>query len=471
MKSNLPPQSLNLEEAVLSACMVDNTAFLRAKAYLKSETFYKTAHQEIWSAMEVLWNKSLPIDLLTLMNALKSKGMLEKIGGAAYLAEISSKVTSSANVEYHAKVIAEKFIAREVTLLPNITEKAYRDDNDVFEVVTQLREKLISLESLGEGGKATTFGNASFEALEQAIAAKKALDQGVRPDSIVWGVQDVDSKLGGHLGGHFVIVAARPAMGKTSFALNIAREAALEGKNVVFFSLEMVSRELANRTLSRETGIPYQRIMHGKVSTQEIDRIAKAVEITSEYPIQIFDNVNTLSGITAKAQTAALELKTVGKKVDLVIVDYLQLVTDNQRGGNREQEISRISQGMKSLAKVLDCPVIALSQLSRAVEQRSDRRPQLSDLRESGSLEQDADVVTFLFRPEEYGIMEDEHGNSLKGLVEVIVGKNRHGATGSAWAKIDLATNHISDVDGMEVQNETYGAIPPQKAGDEDIPF
>ncbi len=420
------PQALPLEEAVLGAIMLDKDALTVVLDILQPDSFYSEAHQAIYKAMLRLFEKSQPVDLLTVTESLKKAGDIDKIGGPFYLVDLTNKVASAANIEYHARIISQKHIQRElIRSSTSIIKDAYEDTTDVFELLDKAETELFSItqNNLSRGFESMGALASRLEKQLEELAKKKDGLTGVPS-----GFTDLDRLTSGWQPSDLIIMAARPGMGKTSLTLAIARNAALEfGKPVAFFSLEMSNLQLVQRLVSLEAEIEGSKMRTGQLEDYEWQQLQSAIEKMSEAPIYI-DDTPGLNIFELRAKCRRLKMQ---HGIEMVIIDYLQLMSgggDNNRG-NREQEISAISRALKGLAKELQVPVIALSQLSRAVETRGGtKRPQLSDLRESGAIEQDADIVSFIYRPEYYSILEDEEGQSLKGLAEVIVAKHRNGA-------------------------------------------
>lgn len=490
MYGKLPPQAPRLEEAVLGAIMLDKDALAVVLDILKPDSFYKEGHQRIYRAMLGLFEKTQPIDILTVTEALQKAGDLEAIGGAYYLVELTNRVASAANLEFHARIVAQKYIQRELIRVATKTIKdAFEDTTDVFDLLDEAEKGLF--------GIAQNNLNRSYESMS-TIASKliKLLEEMRNKEDGLTGVPtgftDFDRLTSGLQKSDLIIIAARPGMGKTSFILSLARNAAMDFKKpVAIFSLEMSNIQLVQRLISVEAEIPGHKMRNAKLEDHEWQQLSRTIERMSDAPIFI-DDTPGINIFELRAKCRRLKMQ---HNIELVVIDYLQLMSGNSEGGkgggNREQEVSNISRSLKSLAKELSVPVIALSQLSRAVEVRGGmKRPQLSDLRESGSIEQDADMVAFIYRPEYYQIMEDEEGQSLKGIAEIIIAKNRHGATKSIklrfmdeYAKFtDLetfslagfATDKNEKSNGAPKPNDGFNniiSIQSKMNDDEDIPF
>lgn len=430
----LPPQAVELEEAVLGALMLEKDALTAVIDILIPKSFYKESHGRIFTAIQNLFQRSEPIDILTVTNELKRTGELEIVGGAYYISQLTNRVASAANVEFHARIISQKYIQRELIQISSETIKnAYEDTADVFDLLDQAERALFSVV---EGNIRKNYDKMSTlisEAMKQIEAAR---DQKSGVTGVPSGFTALDRMTSGWQSSDLVIIAARPAMGKTAFVLSLARNAAVDfQKPVAVFSLEMASVQLVQRLISAESELPAEKLKKGQLENHEFQQMNAKIGKLSEAPLFI-DDTPALSIFELRAKCRRLKAQ---HDIQLIVVDYLQLMTtggEHNRNGNREQEISTISRSLKSIAKELNIPVLALSQLSRAVETRGgDKRPQLSDLRESGAIEQDADMVMFIHRPEYYGFNQDAEGNNTAGLAEIIIAKHRNGAVGSVNLK------------------------------------
>ena len=454
----LQPQATDLEEAVLGAMMLEKEAVNTAIDILQPKSFYKDSHQKIFEIIQDLFQKSEPIDILTITNALKQKGELEIVGGPYYITQLTNRVASAANIEFHARIIAQKYIQRElIRISTEIITDAYDETTDVFTLLDKAESGLFGV----------TEGNIrkNYDSMSTLIrSAIKQIEQAKGQDGNVIGVAsgftDLDRMTSGWQPSDLVILAARPAMGKTAFALSLARNAAVDfQKPVAVFSLEMSSLQLVTRLISAESELSSGKLRSGNLRNDEIEQIHAKIGGLSEAPIFI-DDTPGISVFELRAKARRLKSQ---HDIQLLVVDYLQLMTaggDGSKGGNREQEISTISRSLKSIAKELNIPVIALSQLSRAVESRGgDRRPQLSDLRESGSIEQDADMVMFINRPEYYGLTEDENGNSTLGLANIIIAKHRNGAVGDVQLKFTSELAKFGDFE-KHFGDDNFGNLP-----------
>lgn len=421
-KGKLPPQALDIEEAVLGSLLIDQKAIEEVGSSIKAKMFYKEKHQHIYGAIESLFLRNEAVDLLTVSQELKSKGKLEKVGGDYSLIELTQKVSSAAHIDFHSRIIMQKYIQRELISNSNsITKEAYADGTDVFELVDKAYSHLNSVTDILIKNKEVDIRNLTEEILNHA----GKLFRGEVKSGIDTPIKNLTDKMGGWRDNELIILAARPGMGKTAFALKAGWVAALEDIPVGFFSLEMGANQLLSRLWSMDLKIDGDKFTKLGLSPDEEKIVLSRLTQFKEIPFYIDDTpALTIQTLSVKAKKWKKE-----KGIKMIIVDYLQLMSGSGRN-NREQDISTISRGLKLLAKELSIPIIALSQLSRAVEQRGGiKRPLLSDLRESGAIEQDADVVQFIYRPEYYGINEwdDYEGVPCLGEAEYIVAKNRNG--------------------------------------------
>jgi replicative DNA helicase len=459
--SRKPPQAIELEEAVLGAIMLEKNALPIVMEILRPQSFYVEAHKKIYEAILELFANTKPVDILTVTDALRTKGVLEEAGGAYYLIELTNKVSSSAHVEYHSRIIAQKFIQRElISVSSEVIKEAFEDTTDVFELLDKTEQNLYEITEMNMRSSYSKMNELVVKAMLQIEELKKNENKFTGVPS---GFTELDRITNGWQNSDLIIVAARPSMGKTAFTLSIARNAALlHKKGVAFFSMEMSALQLVNRLISSEAEIESEKIRRGNLAEHEWIQVQKKVEALSAAPIFIDDTAG-LNIFELRAKCRRLKQQY---NIELIVIDYLQLMTSGtsgNRSGNREQEISSISRALKGIAKELDIPVIALSQLSRAVESRGgDKKPMLSDLRESGAIEQDADIVAFLHRPEYYGQVEDENGNSTKGIAEVIIAKHRNGALGSVKTKFINQFAKFADLNPFEMNNYgTFGVDAP----------
>ena len=489
-QGKLPPQAIELEEAVLGAMLIDKKGVDEVIDLLEPEAFYKSSHKNIFESIFRLFQNSQPIDLLTVSADLRKNGKLESIGGDYYLVHLTQKVASSAHIEFHARIILQKYIQRSLIRISNeIIESSYKESIDVFDLLDEAESKLYDI---AQGN----IKKSSYTAQNLVMLAKKKIEEIANKDGlsgIASGFEKLDLLTSGWQPSDLIIIAARPGMGKTALTLSMARNMAVTKQTpVAFFSLEMSSVQLITRLISSETGLSSEKLRTGKLADHEWKQLNVKVGDLEKAPLFIDDTpALSIFDLRAKARRLASQ-----HDIKLIIVDYLQLMTagTGSKAGNREQEISTISRNLKSLAKELDVPVIALSQLSRAVETRGGtKRPQLSDLRESGAIEQDADIVSFIYRPEYYGIEEwddEEHSSSI-GQAELILAKHRNGGLDNIRMKFignlgkfeDLQSNDLpyefqSKMNDNDPSNEYKGNLPgPDDAfdlpsnGKDDMPF
>jgi replicative DNA helicase len=446
----VPPQAKDLEEAVLGAIMLEKSAFDTVVEILKPECFYVESHQRIYRSMQSLQQKNQPIDILTVVEELKTREELDLVGGPYYVTRLTNAVVSSANIEAHSRIILQKFIQRElIRISGEIIGDAYEDSTDVFDLLDDAESKLFEITNNHLRKNFDSIDTVLVKTIQRIedLRHKNEDISGVPSgfvslDRITYGWQPTD----------LIILAARPSVGKTAFALNLARCAALHASKptpIAFFSLEMSAGQLVQRILSAESEIWLEKIARGKLEEHEMKQLyAKGIQKLSQAPIFI-DDTAALNIFELRAKCRRLKNK---HNVGLIIIDYLQLMsgTGENRNGNREQEISRISRDLKGLAKELQVPIIALSQLSRAVESRKEgnKMPQLSDLRESGAIEQDADMVMFLYRPEYYDITANEMGESNKGETHVRIAKHRNGSLETIKLRALLHIQKFTEMDG-----------------------
>jgi replicative DNA helicase len=425
-KGKIPPQAVDLEEVVLGAMLIDKKGVDEVIDILKPEAFYKQSHQDIFSAIKSLFEDGQPIDLLTVSSYLKKEKKLESIGGDFQLIQLTQKVSSSAHIEYHSRIILQKFIQRSlIQISSEIIEEAYDEGTDVFDLLDNAESKLYEVTQGNINKSSESAQNLVYQAKKriEEISNQKGLS------GIPSGFDELDELTSGWQPSDLIIVAARPGMGKTALTLSMARNITVERNiPVAFFSLEMSSVQLITRLISSETELSSEKLRTGRLEQYEWEQLNVKVKALEKAPLYI-DDTPSLSIFDLRAKARRLSSQ---HGIKLIVVDYLQLMTSgsSNKTGNREQEISTISRNLKALAKELNIPVIALSQLSRAVETRGGtKRPLLSDLRESGAIEQDADIVSFIYRPEYYGIEEwdDETNSPTKEQAEFIVSKHRNG--------------------------------------------
>lgn len=416
----LIPQNIEAEQFVLGSILLENDALLKTLEILDVSCFYRESHRKVFSAILELFERNEPIDLLTLTERLKKNNHLEEVGGATYLATLMNMVPTAANVRHHAKIAREKALLRKlINVATEIVSQSYEDTQDVDELLDLAEQKIFEIAEYRISESFTDISKVlkeSFKTIEQLFERKELVT------GIPTGFSDFDRLTSGLQPADLVIIAGRPSMGKTAFALNIAQNAAIKGKHpVAIFSLEMSCQQVALRFLCSEAMVDSSRLRSGYLEKTDWPKLTRAAGTLADAPIFIDDSPGlTALDIRAKARRLQKE-----RGLDLIIVDYLQLMHGRSRIESRQQEIAEITRSLKNLAKEINVPVVALSQLSRAVEQRHESRPQLSDLRESGAIEQDADLVAFIYRPELYGKEE------MEGQAEVIIGKQRNGPVGT----------------------------------------
>ena len=459
----IPPQAVDLEKAVLGAMMLEKNAVTDTIDILLQESFYDPKHQYIFGAIKDLFGSSKPIDILTVTDKLKQNGELEAAGGAAYISQLTNRIASTAHVEYHARVIAEKYIKRElIRMSAEVMKEAFDDTNDVFDVLNKAEGDLFKIAENNMGKSVDIMQNVVREAIEEIEKASQNSD-GI--SGVPTGFFGLDKLTAGWQRSDMIVIAARPAMGKTAFVLSMARNTAVDfNMGVAVFSLEMSSVQLVKRLISSETRLPAEKLRKGDLRDDEFQQLHSRITKLSTAPIYI-DDTPGISVFDLRAKCRRLKMQY---DIQVVIIDYLQLMTagGSKGQGNREQEISTISRSIKEIAKELNVPMIALSQLSRSVEQRGgDKRPVLSDLRESGAIEQDADIVSFIYRPEYYGFLQDEDGNSNAGVGEIIIAKHRNGGLENIrlrfikeFARFDNIEGFDSTPDAASANNLTANA-------------
>jgi replicative DNA helicase len=425
----MQPQAVDVERVVLGALMIDKDAFSVIAEIIRPETFYEPSHQKIYTAIQTLNINESPVDIMTVTNELQKEGTLDDVGGAPYVVDLASQVASSAHIEYHAKILQQKYLARQLISFASVIEtKAFDATVDVDDLMQEAEGNLFELSQKNMRQEYTQIDpviRQAVDILQKASANSDGLT------GIPSGFTKLDDMTSGWQKSDLVIIAGRPAMGKTSFALSIAKNIAVDYREpIAFFSLEMNNVQLVNRLISNVCEIEGKKIMNGQLARDEWERLDKNLAKLTGAPIYIDDTPGmSIFELRTKARRLVRE-----KGVKVIMIDYLQLMNaTGMRFGNRQEEVSTISRSLKGLAKELDIPILALSQLNRTVENREGlegKRPQLSDLRESGAIEQDADLVMFVHRPEYYHLLEDEKGNDLRGKAQIIIAKHRKGATG-----------------------------------------
>jgi len=421
----VPPQATDLEEAVLGAIMLEKDALASTVDVIRPDAFYKEAHQIIFMAITRLFAKGEPVDILTVTNELKFTGELESAGGPFYIAQLTNRVASASNTEFHARIILQKFIQRElIRISSEIIHDAYEDTTDVFQLLDKAENQLFSV---GETNMRRNYLDMQSLVRDAVKRIENAKNQTGQFSGVPSGFTELDRVTAGWQPSDLIIVAARPGMGKTAFVLTMARNVAVDFKKAVaVFSLEMSSVQLVTRLISAEAQLPGDKLRKGNLENYEWEQLNAKISALIDAPLYI-DDTPSLSVFELRAKCRRLKAQ---HDIQMVVIDYIQLMSAgiDRSSGNREQEISTISRSLKSLAKELNIPVIALSQLNRSVEQRPNKKPLLSDLRESGAIEQDADMVVFIYRPEYYNQNVDEGGASLAGHAEISIAKHRNGA-------------------------------------------
>ena len=440
----VPPQALELEEAVLGAIMLEKDAIISVIDILRPESFYKESHRMIFEAVLELSRKLEPIDLLTVSEQLKKKEQLDVVGGPYFLTQLTSSVASAAHIEFHSRIISQKYIQRElIRVSTQIQEKAFDNSVDVDDLLDFSESQLFEV-AFGNIKKETQKIDAVIDQAIKRIEEISGRAEGL--SGVPSGFTKLDRITSGWQPSDLIVIAARPSMGKTALVLSMARNMAVEhNKGVAFFSLEMSSIQLVNRMIVSETGIPADKIRNGNLKKYEWEQLEIQLKSLVDAPIFI-DDTPAISVFELRAKARRLKIQ---HDIQIIVVDYLQLMSGPpETQGNREQEVSSISRSLKAIAKELDIPIISLSQLNRSVELRSgDKRPQLSDLRESGAIEQDADLVIFIHRPERFGLLQDADGNSTKGLAEIIIAKHRNGPVGDVTLKFRAEQAKFTDMD------------------------
>ena len=441
----LQPQAIELEEAVIGALMIDNESLSDTIDSLQPEYFYKPDNQKIFEAIINLFNNSKPVDILTVSEELKRMDALDSVGGMIYISQLTNNISSSSNTEFHARIIAEKFIKRSlISISNNIIGDAFNDTIDIFDLLNTAEEKLFNVT---EGTLRKSYDKMSIlikGALDN-IEVLRQKEDGL--SGVPSGFTKLDRVTSGWQNSDLVIVAARPGMGKTAFALSMARNIAISHEKAIgFFSLEMSSEQLVSRLIASEAELSASKLRRGDLKDYEMVQLHEKIKQLSDAQIYI-DDTPALTVFELRAKARRL---VKNHNVEIIIIDYLQLMSAGGNAGNREQEISTISRSLKGIAKELKIPVIALSQVNRGVESRTgtgSKRPMLSDLRESGAIEQDADIVTFIYRPEYYKIYEWDNGDDSRSQAEIIIAKHRNGALENVRLKFTAEFAKFSDID------------------------
>jgi replicative DNA helicase len=446
----MPPQAIELEEAVLGALLLEKDAFITVSEILKTECFYRESHQHIFQAISNLFFHEQPVDILTVTEEIKKLGKMDEVGGAFYVSQLTSRVASAAHIEYHARIIWQKYLQREmIRISSDLQTRSYDESLDVNDLLDEAENSFYLLSQGTMKKEVTQIDPVILESIERIREAGKRSD-GL--SGVPSGFSALDRITSGWQSSDLVIIAARPAMGKTAFVLSMARNMAVTHQQpVALFSLEMANVQLVNRLIVSETEIPGEKIKNGNLAPFEWEQLDSKIHTLMGAPIYVDDT----PGLTVFELRAKCRRLKKQHDIQVVIIDYLQLMNaSGMNPGSREQEVSMISRSLKGLAKELDVPILALSQLNRGVENRSGlegKRPQLADLRESGAIEQDADMVLFIHRPEYYGLFEDADGYSLEGMAEILIAKHRNGATGDVRLRFrkELARFEDPDLQGL----------------------
>ena len=446
------PHALDLEEAVLGALMLEKDGIITVQEYLSPEAFYSEIHRIIYNAIETLSKELKPIDLLTVTEKLKQEGQLKAIGGAQFLARLTQRVASAANLEYHATIVAQKYVQRElIRASDEILQRSFDESKDLSELLNYAEQEIFKVV---EGHISKEVQSSRNIVAETMKLIEEATKKGGKLNGVPTGFRELDKLTLGWQPSDMIIIAARPSMGKTAFVLSMARNiAVMEQKAVAFFSLEMSATQLMMRLLVAEAQLNSIDVRSGKLTPAQWNHLEQSAKPLADAPLYI-DDTPALPVTEFRSKVRKLKAQ---HNIELVIIDYLQLMTGPQdTRGNREQEVAYISRTLKAIAKELNVPIIALSQLNRSAEaQGGTKRPQLSNLRESGAIEQDADIVAFIHRPEYYGLTQLEDGTSTKNLAELIVAKHRNGATDTVKLKFINEFAQFSDYD--ELSNAVQG--------------
>jgi replicative DNA helicase len=476
----VPPQAIDIEEVVLGAMLLEKEAYMLTSTTLREEMFYKSSNRKVYKAIKQVSEDNNPIDMMTVMQQLIKNNDLDEIGGAYYLTTLTSNVVSSANIEYHSKILLEKYIKRElIRISGDINAMSYDDSKDIEDIINLNEKGLNDIAMSINGEKKAHEFDALLDMALDDMHKRIALSKDNQMSGIKTPVSEMDAFTNGWQKQELVILGARPAMGKTAMALAIAKTAALEGKAVSIYSLEMASVRLVDRIIVSEADVNAGNYRDGKLTQSDIEKVEAAILRLRGLRISIDDNaVVTTSYIKRDAY-----MKKRKGECDMIIIDYLQLTEPKDSKQSKNNQVEEISRDLKMIAKELDVPVICLAQLSRAVESRGgDKRPNMSDLRDSGAIEQDADIVSFLYRAEYYGFTEDEEGNSTQGKGEWIISKNRGGKTGVVEFGYNDSLTRIFDVNETETLHQSYeqttmSVIEPDRSFDtggafnDNVPF
>ena len=462
--SKLPPQVLEMEVAVLGALLIEKSAIEAIIDILRPEYFYKPAHQEIYRATLELFAKGQPIDLITATQQLRKMDKLELVGGPSYVMELTKCINSASSIEHHARLIVEQAFKRSlIEMTAQIQREAFQDNSDVFELMDRHTRQILELTANGTRSRPVKGADIVYNMLKD-LEIEVANPGAIRHQRVFTGFFDLDQITGGLEAAILMILAARPAMGKTSFSLNIILNATQTfGASTAFFSLEMSKEDVVYRLLSMISGIDTKTIKKREMNEEQVQKVRNAEATLNNLYIYIDDT----AAVTIAELTAKLRRLVYNEGIKIAVIDYLQLMRATERASNhREQEVAQITRALKQLAKELRIPIIALSQINRSVESRSgDKRPQLSDLRESGEIEQSADIVGFLYRADYYGITEDAMGNNTKGITELILSKHRDGETGTILLQFVAKYQRFSNLNDTNFpepvdDSDTFRALP-----------
>ncbi|MCH5234987.1 MAG: replicative DNA helicase [Muribaculaceae bacterium] len=443
----LPPRDTELEEVVLGACMLEKDAYMNVCDILVPDSFYDPVNKKIFEAITTLGLNQRPIDMMTVTEQLRRDGTLEEVGGAVHIAELTARVYSSANLEFHASIVAQKYLARRlITFAVDVETKAYDESNDIEDLLQDTESQLFDISQNQLKREVTQIDPVITLALDQI---QNAANNESGLSGLQTGYRELDKMTSGWQNSDLIIIAARPAMGKTAFVLSMAKNMAVDyNVPIAIFTLEMSNVQLIKRLISNVASLEGEKIKSGQLSHEEYERLNSRIRTVYGAPLYLDETPGlSISELRTKARRLVRE-----KGVKMIMIDYLQLMNaTGQKHGSREQEVSTISRSLKALAKELDIPIIALSQLNRSTESREDKRPVLSDLRESGAIEQDADIVCFIHRPEYYTrATQDGEGNNIKGLAYLIVAKHRSGGVG------DVKLHFVSKYAKFENWEEGY---------------
>lgn len=458
----------------MGALMLDRDAFMVVSDILTVRSFYKEVNQIVYAAILRLFQKGHPIDILTVTEEVRAGGQINQVDGGLYIVDLAQRVASAANIEYHARIVQQKAIQRHmISLCTRTIRDAYEETTDVFQMMDTHESEVMQVRS-GKANGTKRIADLTAQVLSSVESAMKSREAG-GTIGVTSGLKELNAETGGFRNSDLTVIGARPGMGKSALLNTIALAASKEGKSVGIFSLEMAATQFVARMVSAESNTNSRHMGSGNLNDYDLKRMLPSIEQINQLSIHI-DDTPSLNILELRAKARRMKMM---HGISILMIDYLQLMSPTDRSGNREQQVAEISRGLKQLAKELDIPVIALAQLSRAVETRGgSKRPQLSDLRESGAVEQDADNVFFIYRPEYYGIMEDENGQSLAGVAEIIIAKNRHGRAGNIYARTKYIPEFTIFRDDETPPSTQFPATAPTytnqtvpRLAEEDIPF